>query len=111
MQILGTRTHYQPVKPFQERLDSDHVMDLEELKKQQPESDRATLNWLNPKADVKVRVKNKRKYYSYLSKLRTPSPTQAPTRATTPTTTPSTTTPTTTPSPSSAKRQSTPPSR
>ena len=29
IKILGTKTHYQPVKPYQERLDSDHVMDLE----------------------------------------------------------------------------------
>lgn len=28
MKILGTKTHYQQVKPYQERLDSDHVMDL-----------------------------------------------------------------------------------
>lgn len=27
------------------------------------------MDWLNPQVDVKVRYKNKRKYYSYISKL------------------------------------------
>lgn len=72
-------------------------MDLEELKRQHPEADRATLNWLNPKSDIKVRFKNRKKYYSFLSRLRKPLPTQAPIRATMFIATPSPMRPTRTP--------------
>jgi hypothetical protein len=82
MQILGTNTHYQDVKVYQERLDSDHIMDLEELRKVHKEETRKTLNWLNPKADVKIRYKNKKKYYSYISRLSTSHFIQGPTLAT-----------------------------
>lgn len=44
-------------------------MDLEELKRSNREVSRKTLDWLNPQIDVKVQYKNKRKYYSYISKL------------------------------------------
>ena len=39
-QILGTRTFYHDTKAFQEKIDSDHLMEIEELKKKFPEKTR-----------------------------------------------------------------------
>jgi hypothetical protein len=44
-------------------------MDLEELKRQREETNRKTLNWTNPQADVRIRYKNKRKYYQGIARL------------------------------------------
>ncbi len=71
MQILGTRTYFHQGKVYQERLDSDHLMVIDQIREENPEKPRRELDWQNPQADVKIRYKHKKSYYNLLSKLST----------------------------------------
>ena len=69
MKILGTRTHFHDCQLYQERLDSDHVMDIEQLRRENPRPSRRTLDWLNPQAEVKVKYRHKKNYHNMLATL------------------------------------------
>lgn len=57
-------------------------MEIEQLKKENPETKRKELNWLNPQSDMKIKYKNKRNYYQLVSKLGINPFTQPPTHTT-----------------------------
>jgi hypothetical protein len=44
-------------------------MEIDYLRRENPEKSRKTLDWLNPQADFKVRYKNKKRYYQNLAQL------------------------------------------